>query len=106
MITQIRTFSLNLGTSNKNFKATKYSLERSFQKEQESQKKNFFFKFFRNVLIGRNTVCFIKRQKLRGLPIDAILILWEKTKCYLFHFYCCVLPFDFSKYALLWNLIK
>ena len=46
MITQIGTFSLNLGTSNKNFKATKYSLERSFQKEQESQKKKTFFPNF------------------------------------------------------------
>ena len=33
VVTQIRTFSLNLGTSNKNFETTKYSLERSFQKE-------------------------------------------------------------------------
>ena len=33
VITQIRTFSLNLGTSNKNFETTKYSLERSFQKK-------------------------------------------------------------------------
>ena len=33
VITQIITFSLNLGTSNKNFKTTKYSLERSFQNE-------------------------------------------------------------------------
>ena len=32
-ITQIRTFSLNLGTSNKNFETTKYSMERSFQTE-------------------------------------------------------------------------
>ena len=28
-----RTFSLNLGTSNKNFETTKYPLRRSFQKE-------------------------------------------------------------------------
>ena len=33
MITQIRTFSLNLGT--KNFQTTKYSLEISFQKDWE-----------------------------------------------------------------------
>ena len=33
VITQIRTFSLNLGTSNKNLETTKDSLERSFQKE-------------------------------------------------------------------------
>ena len=33
VVTQIRTFSLNLGTSNKNFETTKYSMERSFQKE-------------------------------------------------------------------------
>ena len=38
---QIRTTSLNLGTSNKNFETTKYSLERSFQKELEDQKKFF-----------------------------------------------------------------
>ena len=33
MMTQIRTFFLNLGTSNKNFETTKYSLEKSFQKK-------------------------------------------------------------------------
>ena len=33
--TQIRTFSLNLGTSINNFQTTKYSLERSLQKESE-----------------------------------------------------------------------
>ena len=33
VITQIRAFPLNLSTSNKNFETTKYSLERSFQKE-------------------------------------------------------------------------
>ena len=32
VIMQIRTFSLNLDTSNKIFKTTKYSLERSYQK--------------------------------------------------------------------------
>ena len=32
---QIRSFSLNLDTSIKNFETTKYSLERSFQKEYE-----------------------------------------------------------------------
>ena len=35
VITQISIISLNLGTSNKNFETTKYSLERSFQKEQK-----------------------------------------------------------------------
>ena len=35
VITQIRTFSLNLGTSINNFQTTKYSLERSLQKESE-----------------------------------------------------------------------
>ena len=39
VIMQIRIFSLNLRNSNENFKTTKYSLERSFQKEQEYQKK-------------------------------------------------------------------
>ena len=41
---QIRTFSLNLGTSNKKFQATKYSLKRPFEKEYEYiyQRKNFF----------------------------------------------------------------
>ena len=34
VIMQIKTFSLNLGTSNKNFEPTKYSLERSFQDYQ------------------------------------------------------------------------
>ena len=33
VITQITKFSLNLGTSNKSFKTTKFSLERCFQKE-------------------------------------------------------------------------
>ena len=33
VIKQIRTFSLNLGTSNKNFETSKYSLETYFQKE-------------------------------------------------------------------------
>ena len=49
VFTQIITFSLNLGTSNKNFKTTKYSLERFFQKEYEYQKNNFS-KFFRKTL--------------------------------------------------------
>ena len=48
VIMQIRIFSLNLRNSNKNFKTTKYSLERSFQKEQEYQKKKK--KYFRNFL--------------------------------------------------------
>ena len=39
VIMQIRIFSLNLRNSNENFKTTKYSLERSFQKEQKYQKK-------------------------------------------------------------------
>ena len=39
MFTQIITFSLNLGTSNKNFETIKCSLERSFQKKKEYQKK-------------------------------------------------------------------
>ena len=30
VITQVTTFSLNVGTSNKNFKANKFSRERSF----------------------------------------------------------------------------
>ena len=33
VITQIRTFSLKLSSSNKNFETTKYALERSFQNE-------------------------------------------------------------------------
>ena len=33
VITQIRTFSLNLGTSNKSFETTKYFLKRSVQKK-------------------------------------------------------------------------
>ena len=45
MVTQIRRFFLNLGTLDKNFKTTKYSLERSFQKEEEYQK-TFFSKYF------------------------------------------------------------
>ena len=45
VITQIRIFSLNLGTSNKNFKTTKYSLEKSFQREWEYQKKKLFRNF-------------------------------------------------------------
>ena len=40
MITQIVTlFSLNSGTSNENFEAPKYFLERSFQKEEYQKKK-------------------------------------------------------------------
>ena len=39
VITQIRAFSLNLSTSNQNFKTTKYSLKRSFKKEKENPKK-------------------------------------------------------------------
>ena len=51
VIMQIRIFSLNLRNSNENFKTTKYSLERSFQKEQEYQKKKKIFpKFFRKTL--------------------------------------------------------
>ena len=51
VIMQIRIFSLNLRNSNKNFKTTKYSLERSFQKEQEYQKNIYIFpKFFRKTL--------------------------------------------------------
>ena len=49
VITQIRAFSLNLGTSNQNFETTKYSMERSFQKEYEYQKR-IFSKFFRKTL--------------------------------------------------------
>ena len=48
VIMQIRIFSLNLRNSNKNFKTTKYSLERSFQKEQEYQKNIYIY--FRNFL--------------------------------------------------------
>ena len=33
VITQIKIFSLDLGTSNKKFETSRYSLERSFQKE-------------------------------------------------------------------------
>ena len=47
MITQTRTFSLNLGNSDNNFETNKYSLERSFQK---NIKKKFFSKFFRKIL--------------------------------------------------------
>ena len=43
VIIEIRTFSLNLGTSNKKFQATKYSLKRPFEKEYEYiYKKNVF----------------------------------------------------------------
>ena len=41
VITQIRTFSLNLGTFNKKFETVKYFLERSFQKDTNI--KNSFF---------------------------------------------------------------
>ena len=47
VITQTRTFSLNLGNSDNNFETNKYSLERSFQK---NIKKKFFSKFFRKIL--------------------------------------------------------
>ena len=42
---QIRIFSLNLGISNKKFETTKYSLEKSFQKESKNIKKIFFQNF-------------------------------------------------------------
>ena len=45
VITEIRTFSLNLCTSNKKFETTKYSQERSFQKIRISRKKIFFGNF-------------------------------------------------------------
>ena len=50
MFTQIITFSLNLGTSNKNFETIKCSLERFFQKKKEYQKKYDFpiYQFSRN----------------------------------------------------------
>ena len=53
VITQIKTFFLNLGTANKKLEATKCSLERFFQKElehQKNKKKLFFLKFFRKSL--------------------------------------------------------
>ena len=48
VITQIGTFSFNLESSIKNFETTKYSLERSFQKEWEYHKKKFFRIFRKN----------------------------------------------------------
>ena len=39
VITQIRTFSLNLATSKNIFETTEYCQERSFQKKQEYQQK-------------------------------------------------------------------
>ena len=52
MITQMRTFFLSFVTSKKIFETTKYSLERSFQKEYEYQKKksNFLRKTLRSNL--------------------------------------------------------
>ena len=44
---QSRTFSLNLGTSDKNFETTKYTLGRSF-KRNEYQKIAFFEIFQKN----------------------------------------------------------
>ena len=44
MIKQIWTFFLSFVTSKKIFKTTKYSLERSFQKEYEYQKKSNFLR--------------------------------------------------------------
>ena len=41
-ITRIMTFSLNLDTSIKNFQTTKYSLERSFQENENIMKKISF----------------------------------------------------------------
>ena len=49
VITQIRTFSLNLDSSIKDFQTIKYSLERSIQKEWEYFKKKFA-NFFRKTL--------------------------------------------------------
>ena len=47
---QTRTLSLNLDTSNRNFEISKYSLERSFQKEYEYPKKEKKSEFFRKTL--------------------------------------------------------
>ena len=53
MITQIVTlFSLNSGTSNENFEAPKYFLERSFQKEEYQKKKK---KKKKNEIFQKNT---------------------------------------------------
>ena len=49
VITQIRTFFFNLGTSNKNFEATKYSSGKIFSKGIRTSKK-LFLKFFRKTL--------------------------------------------------------
>ena len=52
VITQIKTFILNLDTSNKKLEATKCSLERFFQKEKKKQKKKkklFFFLIFQKI---------------------------------------------------------
>ena len=46
VITQIRTFSLNLGTSINNFQTTKYSLERSLQKESEYYSRHSIIRTF------------------------------------------------------------
>ena len=50
VIMQTRTLSLNLDTSNRNFEISKYSLERSFQKEYEYPKKEKKSEFFRKTL--------------------------------------------------------
>ena len=46
VITQIRTFFLNLGTSINNFQTTKYSLERSLQKESEYYSRHSIIRTF------------------------------------------------------------
>ena len=70
VITQSHTFSLNLGTSNKNFEATKYFPGKFFQKEQEYQIKkieNFqkntaFYHLLHDFIswfLPENFVCFL-----------------------------------------------
>ena len=50
MITQIRTFPLNLCASIRNFQTTKYSLEVPFQRNENIKKKTFFRKTLRSNL--------------------------------------------------------
>ena len=53
--TQIMTFSLNLGLSNKNFQTNKYSLEISFQKELEYQQQKKKKKKKKSEIFKKNT---------------------------------------------------
>ena len=72
VITQIRTFSLNLSTSIKNRYSTRYSPEISFQKEWEYH--NFFLKFFRKTLRCNLNMTHFFLKKHKFIRFDGFFI--------------------------------